>query len=293
VYFLILAMLVLGPLSAQFARSRWPLAAPRTAIVMWLALGACGFLAVIAAGVSRLPGPVHSTFFDRLDLFIHTLGTQPLRGLSATGVVGLSLSLDVTALLVLAVLVSVWRTSRTRSALRSVIDLVGTPWRGSALIIDFAEPTAYFLPGDGGRVVLSSALATSSDDLAIEAIVRHEHAHRTEHHSTLAVFSTALAPYFRFIPWVAASAVAVPYLCECAADDAARRSTSTDALRRALELVLIGGDAPSCALAMGREAVSQRLQRLDNSQQRWRGAAALWTLTVTFALTALSLGLVH
>jgi Zn-dependent protease with chaperone function len=219
---------------------------------------------------------------------IEMLPVHPLRGLSARGVIGLSLSLDVSALVGFQLLVAASRTSRARYALRSVVDLIGISWRGEALVVDFPEPAAYFLPGDGGRVVISSGLAQCADAMVIEAIVRHEHAHRIEHHATVALTSTSLTSYFNFVPWVRLSAYAIPQLCEFAADDAASRATSTDVLRRALLLVVGNKSTPACAFGMGALEVSNRLERLDQSGGLWV-VPAMSSLALAFLMAGLAL----
>jgi len=283
----VLAVLCLGPLSALLARASWTPRAPRWALTLWGVVGLVGWSAAITTGFTLLPNPTHASVLGQLRLFVTTSRRHAVAGLGPASVLGLSLSFDLVVVVGSVCVLAAWRAARERTALRNVIDVIGRPWRGVALLIPFPRPMAYFLPGRGGRVVLSSGLTDVADDPCLDAIVAHERAHQRAHHSSLALIPVALASQFSFIPWVRHGARVVPLWCEWAADDAARRLTSVVALRRALTLFQHGeATSPSCALAMNGASVALRLSRLDDGGRLWLAAALAWSVLIGCVATS-------
>jgi Zn-dependent protease with chaperone function len=272
--FTILAMLLVGPVPALLARAKWPLRAPRAAMVLWQAVVVAAVLSAFSAGIaiaSRLfmPGsdgrPTATLFGD-----IARLG-WPLWLLD---VAVFALTLLVGARLAVAVIRVAVTTRRRRAHHRMLVDLLGVePAAVSARscacardlrILEVAQPLAYCLPGVRSRVVLSEGALDSLTDAEIAAILSHERAHlRARHDLVIEAFTAVHAAFPRFVR--SASALdAVRLLVELLADDAAVRATGRAPLARAL-VTCAAGFTPLCALAAGGAHTLMRVRRLSGS----------------------------
>lgn len=272
--FTVLAVLLVGPAPALLARARWPLRAPRAAVVLWQAIALAAALSAFSAGIaiaSRLlmPGADGRPTVSLVG-GLRRLG-WPLWVLYV-GVFALTVLIG--ARLAIAVLRVAIATRRRRARHRMLIDLVGrtqqahdtVPARTCAGVRDLrilgvAQPLAYCLPGVRSRVVLSEGTLASLSDTELSAILTHERAHlRARHDLVLEAFVAAHAAFPRFVR--SANALdAVRLLVELLADDAAVRAAGRTPLGRAL-VTCASEHAPSGALAAGGPSTVLRVRRL-------------------------------
>jgi Zn-dependent protease with chaperone function len=270
--FTIIAVLLVGPVPALLARAKWPLRAPRAAMVLWQAIAVAAVLSAFSAGIaiaSRLfvPGPdgrPTATLFGD----IGRLG-WPLWGLD---VAVFALTLLVGARLAVAVIRVAVATRRRRAHHRMLVDLLGVApdaasvrayARGRDLrILGVAQPLAYCVPGVRRRVVVSEGTLDSLTETEVAAILSHERAHlRARHDLVLEAFTAAHAAFPRFVR--SASALdAAQLLVELLADDAAVRVAGRAPLARAL-VTCASGRTPLGALAAGGPNTLLRVRRLS------------------------------
>jgi Zn-dependent protease with chaperone function len=282
VAFLILAVLLAGPVPALLARATWPLRAPRAAVVLWQAIALAAVLSALSAGVAIgsglfRPGPGgRPTATIVAD--IGRLG-RPLWALYM-GV--FALTLLVGARLLVAVLKVAIATRRRRAHHRMLVDLLNvshdaTPAHTDGLrVLEVAQPLAYCLPGVRSRVVLSEGALTRLADTEVGAIVGHERAHlRARHDLVLEAFTAVHTAFPRFVR--SASALdAVRLLVELLADDAATRSAGATPLGRAL-VTCASGWTPAGALAASGPSTVLRVRRLSGRGNSRALSAAAYT----------------
>jgi Zn-dependent protease with chaperone function len=272
--FTVLAVLLVGPVPALLARSKWPLRAPRAAMVLWQAIAVAAVLSTFSAGIaiaSRLfvPGPDGRPTATLVG-DIGRLGWV----LWILDVAVFALTLLVGARLAMAVIRVAVTTRRRRAHHRMLVDLLGLSSdvvaaracaRGRDLrVLEVAQPLAYCLPGVRSRVVVSEGTLDSLTDTEVAAILSHERAHlRARHDLVLEAFTAAHAAFPRFVR--SASALdAVQLLVELLADDAAVRVAGRAPLARAL-VTCASGRTPLGALAAGGAHTLLRVRRLSGS----------------------------
>ncbi len=296
--FAILALCLVGPVPAALVRARWPLRAPRAALVLWQAVAVAAVLSAFSAGIAiaiRIflpdPGGRLTTFLGEID----PLGAP----LWSAYVVVLGLTLTVGGRLILAVVQVGVTTRRRRSHHRMLVDILDASragahsrtGRGDLRILNVEQPLAYCLPGVRSRVVVSEGALSTLDPTEVTAILTHERAHlRARHDLVLEAFTVAHAAFPRFVR--SASALdAVRLLIELLADDAAVRTAGPTPLARAL-VACAAGRAPSGAMAAGGPTTVVRVRRLagaPNSRSiavaAYLGAVAVLVLpTVALAI---------
>ncbi|HTQ21607.1 M56 family metallopeptidase [Mycobacterium sp.] len=288
--FTILAVLLVGPIPALVARAKWPLRAPRAAMVLWQAIALAAVFSAFSAGIaiaSRLlmPGPD---------------GRPTARVLDAEGRLGWPLWAAYIAVLALTVLVGVRlmlavirvaiATRRRRAHHRMVVDLVGVGHDAALAqpcartrdlrVLDVAQPLAYCLPGVRSRVVVSEGTLNTLNDAEVAAILTHERAHlRARHDLVLEAFTAVHAAFPRLVRSSNALS-SVQLLAELLADDAAVRAAGRGPLARAL-VACASGRAPSGALAAGGPSTVLRVRRLSG-----RGNSLLLSVAVYLAAAA-------
>jgi Zn-dependent protease with chaperone function len=288
--FTLLAVLLVGPVPALLARAKWPLRAPRAAMVLWQAIAVAAVLSAFSAGIaiaSRLlvPGPDGRPTATLVGE-IGQLGWA----LWILDVVVLALTLLIGARLAIAVIRVAVATRRRRAHHRMLVDLlgmapaaVGARARTHARdlrVLEVAQPLAYCLPGVRSRVVVSEGTLDSLTDTEFAAILTHERAHlRARHDLVLEAFTAAHAAFPRFVR--SASALdAVQLLVELLADDAAVRVAGRAPLARAL-VTCASGRTPIGALAAGGAHTLLRVRRLSGS-----GNSLLWSTVAYLAAAA-------
>ncbi len=272
--FTVLAVMLVGPVPALLARAKWPLRAPRAAMVLWQAIAVAAVLSTFSAGIaiaSRLfvPGPDGRPTATLVG-DIGRLGWA----LWILDLVVFALTLLVGARLAMAVIPVAVTTRRRRAHHRMLVDLLGLSSdvvaaracaRGRDLrVLEVAQPLAYCLPGVRSRVVVSEGTLDSLTDTEVAAILSHERAHlRARHDLVLEAFTAAHAAFPRFVR--SASALdAVQLLVELLADDAAVRVAGRAPLARAL-VTCASGRTPLGALAAGGTHTLLRVRRLSGS----------------------------
>ncbi|QUR67601.1 M56 family metallopeptidase [Mycobacterium spongiae] len=270
--FTLLAVVLAGPAPALLARARWPLRAPRAALVLWQAIALAAVLSAFSAGIaiaSRLlmPGPDGRPTASILGA-VGRLGWP----LWAAYVAVFALTVLVGARLAVAVVRGAIATRRRRAHHRMVVDLVGVGHDGALAqpcastralrVLDVAEPLAYCLPGVRSRVVVSEGTLTALTETELAAILTHERAHlRARHDLVLEAFTAVHAAFPRLVRRVNVLR-AVHLLVELLADDAAVRAAGRTPLARAL-VACASGPAPSGALAAGGPSTVVRVRRLS------------------------------
>jgi Zn-dependent protease with chaperone function len=286
--FTIVALVLSGPVPAVLARARWPMRAPRAAIVLWQSIAMAAVLSAFSAGIaiaSRLfaPGPdgrPTATITREIDALGWPLWSAYVVVFAITLVIGVRLT---TAVLQVAI-----ATRRRRAHHRMVVDLVGKP-QGGLRILDVKQPLAYCLPGVRSRVVVSEGALNTLSDSEIAAILSHERAHlRARHDLVLEMFTAVHAAFPRFVR--SGSALdAVRLLIEMLADDAAVRAAGPTPLARAL-VACAAGRAPSGALAVGGPTTVLRVRRLGGRPNS-RAVAATAYLAAAAVLVVPTLAL--
>jgi Zn-dependent protease with chaperone function len=272
--FTILAVTLVGPVPALLSRAKWPLRAPRAAMVLWQAIAVAAVLSAFSAGIaiaSRLflPGPDGRPT------------ATPIAGIGRLGwplwtldVAVFALTLLIGARLAVAVIRVAIATRRRRAHHRMLVDLLGVApdavcSRACAAerdlrVLEVAQPLAYCLPGVRSRVVVSEGTLDSLTETEVAAILSHERAHlRARHDLVLEAFTAAHAAFPRFVR-SATALDAVQLLVELLADDAAVRAAGRTPLARAL-VTCASGRTPQGALAAGSTHTLLRVRRLSGS----------------------------
>ncbi|OBA82824.1 Zn-dependent protease with chaperone function [Mycobacterium sp. 1164966.3] len=270
--FTILAVLLVGPIPALIARSKWPLRAPRAAMVLWQAVALAAVLSAFSAGIAiatrlLMPGPDGRPTAGILDAE-GRLGWP----LWAAYIAVFALTVLVGARLMVAVVRVAIATRRRRAHHRMVVDLVGVG-HDAALpqpctrtrdlrVLDVSQPLAYCLPGVRSRVVVTEGALNTLNNAEVAAILTHERAHlRARHDLVLEAFTAVHAAFPRLVR-SSTALDSVRLLVELLADDAAVRAAGRTPLARAL-VACASGRAPSGALAAGGPSTVLRVRRLS------------------------------
>ncbi len=278
--FALLALCLVGPAPAALARARWPLRAPRAALVLWQAIALAAVLSTFSAGIAiasrlLLPGPDGRGIFAA----IPRLGWPGW----AANVVVLGLTCVVGVRFVVAIVRVAVATRRRRARHRMLVDILDVSHcgarRGELRILDVEQPLAYCLPGVRSRVVLSEGALSALHAPEVTAILSHERAHlRARHDLVLEAFTALRAAFPRFVR--SASALdAVRLLIELLADDAAVRRAGPTPLARAL-VTCAAGHTPAGALAAGGPTTVVRVRRLAGRPNSPAFAAAAYLCAV-------------
>ncbi len=210
-------------------------------------------------------------------LVVVQLGPLPrLGGWSAQTVharSGLPRPVGLAALVVVVVLLA----AAVLRAARSVRDLLGArraarsllPVADRLVLIEDAEPIAYAVAGDGGRVVVSTSMLAALPADERRVLIAHEHAHlRYRHH--LYVHLTRLAVAANPLLRPAAEAVTAGverWADEAAADEVGDRGLAARALARAA-LARSAQGRPAAGLAAADSHVVERVQALLAAPRR-------------------------
>ncbi|MBT2501442.1 M56 family metallopeptidase [Curtobacterium sp. ISL-83] len=217
---LALAVVVVAP--RVLTRSAWTIDRPRTALVSWsvaVLVGVVGFVVGIALVVVA-NRPVTDPF---------RLGDSPTHGLN----------LGVALLAVLAFVIAVRvRPGPEHEAVRAAIRSGAAPHRevdGTLVaLVEADHALACAVPGRSGGVLVSTGLADRLRTDELEAVVAHERAHLSQHHAVAVGIAESIERAVPWVPGARAMARSTRVLVEFAADDAAARRVSRDAVRRAL-----------------------------------------------------------
>ena len=265
----VLAALLAWPVPALLGRSGWPRRDPLVALVCWQAIGLAGGLSIIGALLAHGLAPWGSSLPEAWwNWLTRQPAIQPVRG---DHWVAQTLA-AVLAVELLGVLVLSWfRTARTRRRHRALLELVVEPAAGlpDTRLLDHPAPVAFCIPGARPLLVLSSGMVAELDDGQLAAVVAHERAHLREHHHLLLLPFVAWEAALPVLPAAARAHAAVRELVEMRADDVALGSLSGEAPRRTLARAIVAAAAgaggvgvPSGALAVTGSATGARVVRL-------------------------------
>src|SRR6202011_1301702 len=276
--------MLVGPVPALLSRAKWPLRAPRAAMVLWQAVAAAAGLSAFRRGLaiaSRLflPGPDGRPT------------ATPIAGIGRLGwplwtldVAVFALTLLIGARLAMAVVRVAIATRRRRAHHRMLVDLLGVApdavfatacaRERDLRVLEVAQPLAYCLPRVRSRVVVSGGARDSLTETEVAAILSHERAHlRARHDLVLEAFTAAHAAFPRFVR-KQSSLAAGQLLFELRADAAADRVAGRVPLARAL-VTCASGRTPMGALAAGGTHTLLRVRRLSGSgNSLWMSTAA-------------------
>ncbi|CAM4451618.1 hypothetical protein MB901379_02515 [Mycobacterium basiliense] len=270
--FTILAVLLAGPTPALLARAKWPMRAPRAAMVLWQAIALAAVLSAFSAGIAIASRLVMPGTDGRPTAGIVDAESRLGWALWAAYLAVLMLTVLVGVRLMVAVVRVAIATRRRRAHHRMVVDLVGIghdvahgqpgTMARDLRVLEVAQPLAYCLPGVRSRVVVSEGTLNTLTDNEVAAILTHERAHlRARHDLVLEAFTAVHAAFPRLVR--SANALrGVQLLVELLADDAAVRAAGRAPLARAL-VACASGRAPVGALAAGGPSTVLRVRRLS------------------------------
>ncbi len=258
------------PVPRLLAGAHWPSRCPRSAIVLWQAIGLAGgvsgLLAVIAFAFAPLSADLPVGVLDHAG---HVAAGEPLAGLGWINVIALGVASALAARLFGVLALSTARTLRHRRRHRHLVDLAGQDHggrndvaavpeelpgagacqpphglpncagsihrRGRLRVLDHPVAVAYCLPGvRHTRVVVSKGLLAALTEDELESVLAHEEAHARGRHDLVIQPFVAWQQTFPFLPPARDATAAVSLLVEMLADDTAARRTSCQTLARAL-----------------------------------------------------------
>lgn len=249
------------------ARARWPLRAPRTAILFWQAL-IVSFLVSVALAWRHAAAP-HPHLHGLLGTAEQWINGPHLAGAPSEGAsrgaegIELLVPIGLTMLWPASWFVAVAASARRRRRRHAqLLELAARPvpeW--DVMVLDHDTPAAYCLPGRPPCVVVTSAAVRSLTDAQLRAVLAHERAHLAGRHHLVSAAYEAFARAFRVLPLARAARERAAECLEMLCDDHALRSASARTLAEAMCEVAAGG-APRSTFAAGRTAVLIRLGRL-------------------------------
>jgi bla regulator protein blaR1 len=267
---------------------------PRVGFALWGSMCLVGWFSAVVIFLRIGLGNPRSSLLRSVVSFVQHLGDgHPLRGLGVSEVVGLSVAFDITVLLVGALTVAGVKIWSVRSQQRAVLDLVAEPKNSlkGVCLLNHPFPMAYFLPGRGGRVVMSTGTLDVLSAPELDAVVAHEVGHRSGRHGAFLIPLQALSSFLTFLPLARhAPAVMRTYL-EMLADDYSRSHESSEALKTALRKSILFQPPPVGALGVNEWVIERRINRLAVNPIATKSAVALY-LSVSFGSILVCLALV-
>ena len=285
---ILLAAVLLGPLSTVMANAQWVDRAPRAGVAVWQAIGASSLLAGIGSGLCVAVERYHRGFLGGLSQVGHgVVSGRPLAGLGLLDALGLTLAADLAFVFCCMLGAVTMRTVMTRRHHRRLVDLLALrTLETGASVLDHTTAVAYCVPGVRPRIVVSEGTIELLDDDELDAVVAHEQGHAHERHGLVMLPMAGLSKMFSFVPYARLAPASVAGLLEMAADDYAVRRRDPSALISALVSMATVGAAPSCSFALNGGWVSRRMERLLNKDNR-SSAVAMGAGGVALVLLAL------
>jgi Zn-dependent protease with chaperone function len=266
---------------------------PHAGVATWVSLGAVGWISTVVFLLKLGIDPTSQPLSQATVAFVRHLSEgHPLRGLGMVEVVGLSLSLDIIVLFCGALTIVGWRTWRVRREQRAVLDLVSNPAISCMQVLEHTQPLAFYLPGSGGRVVVSTGTLALLDANEVDAVVFHEQGHHHGHHGVFLVPLQTLSSFVKFLPISQSAPRAIRGYLEMMADDFATSRSSRGAVRSALEKAPVFLRPPAGAFGVADQLVERRLSRLDSGARRGIDmvvAIAMFSVFVTIAVSLVAL----
>ncbi|WP_239329096.1 M56 family metallopeptidase [Frankia sp. CiP3] len=247
------------PVPRLLAAARWPSRCPRSAIVLWQAVGLAGGVSALLAVIAFTFAPLSTNMpVSVRDHASHLAAGEPLAGLGWINLIGLAVASALAARLFGVLALCTSRTLRQRRRHRHLVDLAGHDHseqacrRSRLRVLDHPVAVAYCLPGvRHTRVVVSKGLLTALAADELEAVLVHEEAHARSRHDLVIQPFVAWQETFPFLSPAREATAAVSLLVEMLADDAAARRTSGQTLARALaRLGVARSPVPAGAVAI-------------------------------------------
>lgn len=244
--------------------------APRLGVTAWLtAIGTVVLIWLVVAGIVLLEVASHSDYPRVLmsSCLVRLRGVLTVLSNSVGMTPQVTLGAMVAAAALTATLTS-GRLARTISRMRTrahehadAVRLVGHRTSDpDVVIVEAAESAAYCVSGRPSAIVVTSAAVAALDGQELAAVLAHERAHLTGHHSLAVTAVRGLAAVFPKLTLIREGASEVSRLLEMCADDAsARRHGSAPLLSG---LITLCRAAPAGTLAAADVAVLERVQRL-------------------------------
>jgi Zn-dependent protease with chaperone function len=229
----------------RLTRARWTWRTPRTAILLWQALG----LAWGLASIGTLLGFGVAPYGQGVILGVARFFADP-QTLSPIRVASVAAGLTFMLLLIAMLLVAILAVVRARRRHRALLALVahGDPEVPGTLVLDHPAAAAYCVPGvRSSKVVVSAGTLEILGPYELAAVLDHERAHVRERHDLVLLPFTSLRRVFPQARIVGRTLDAVELLIEMAADDRARRHRPAKELATALLRFAAARPAPSPA----------------------------------------------
>jgi len=284
-------VVLFGPLPVLLSRAKWPTRAPRSAVLVWQAIGLAGSLAAIGAGLAVAVTPLRSSVpVGTLHMIERALDGHPLAGLGLYEALGLTIATDVALVLSAGLATTVIRTFRARSRHRRILDLVSehSDQLPGAALLNHPQAVAYCVPGIRSRIVLSAGALAALDSSELGAVMAHERGHTHARHDLVMLPFASLIDLLSWMPYARLAPPAVATLLEMAADDFACRSFDRRVVATALVHLAAGisGRVPSCTFGAAGSSAVVRVRRLLGCE---RNSRPIGILALAAACTVLTL----
>lgn len=234
---------------------------PRLGILVWLtSLWSTVTALVLAAAVVALDNfPVRDMITDAIRSCLSVLNHYS--SISPAAFVGLTLVAAGPIWLASNAARLARTTHVTRRSHRETLAIVGRNGGLGVTVIDHPSVNGYCVPGDGGRVVITTGALKALSACELAAVVAHERAHLSGRHHLITGTMKFLSVSFPFLSSVRAAGRSVAFLVERIADDAACRVVDRHSLATAL-VTFGSASAPSAALGAGGHNTVQRVRIL-------------------------------
>lgn len=275
------------------ADRRWAAASPRLGLLWWHCVLAVLVSSILLVAMMAVVSVQH--LHVDVSHLLHACAVAAWQGLAHPGV-AVTTGAGLLGLVLLGHLVRVAASSaassrRVRLHQRDGLALLDVPRNdGRVSLLASDSAFAYCIPGNGGRIVISTAAAAELEPEELRAVVAHEHAHlRGRHHVTiLLVHVLARALPIRPLRVVQTQ---VATLLEMSADDRATSVASRAALLSALLRLASAGHASPGLAADGGSTVARALRLADPPRvSPYPVRAALACAALTFAVVPWLLG---
>jgi Zn-dependent protease with chaperone function len=277
----------------RFTSARWTYRAPKTAIILWQAVGVAWGLATTGAMLAYGVEPYHQGLLH--GLFAFAEGQTPAEPWDLPHAFAMAAGLTALTALVMVLIAAGVQVLRARHRHRMVLALIARddPFVPGVRVLDHPGAAAYCVPGLRSQVVISAGAMELLSEDELTAVLAHEAAHVAERHDLVLLPFGALG---RALPWsktVREAQAQVELLIEMAADDRARRYCSPRRLATALLRFGTAGalPAPHGMLGVGAQSVMARVDRLVKPAPELSARAryALLTLSAGLLVSAAAL----
>lgn len=243
--YVVVGLLLAGPVSFLLARAVWPARAPVPALLLWQAVCLAAGFSVVGGLVLLAVAPAGHTLTEAIPTWFRALFAGELQLPWWRWVCGASAA-AISAVLLANLAWTTLLTVRRRRAHRRLVDLLTTPRSVARTerpavvhVLESATAVAYTVPGWHPRVVVSAGLLDLLRPDEVTAVVEHERAHLAARHDLLALPFQAWASALGAVPGVRAAARAVAELVEMLADDVAAAVTGRSAVAAAVARVAL------------------------------------------------------